>query len=140
MKKWVIRSSLEQWNFVADEISEILMQNEFDKNFILSFSLALDEAFANISMYSYNDNEGTVEITLSVDLDKVKAELRDYGKQFNPLTYQIDTGIDKPVCERKIGGLGIFIIKKQTDNQTYVFENNTNILTLEKRRRKNGNH
>ncbi|NCB36197.1 MAG: ATP-binding protein, partial [Clostridia bacterium] len=56
----------------------------------------------------------------------------DNGSAFNPLV-QAEPDVHLPVEERSIGGLGIMMIRRMTDRQTYSYENGRNILTLTKR-------
>ena len=133
MTKIKILSILEKWNEVMSEIRCALVKNDFDDKFCNSFELALDEAFANISMYAYDDT-GEVEIAYVINRDEANVEFRDYGKEFNPMLAHSLPKDNVPLKKRKAGGLGIFIMKKQTSEIIYKREDNSNLLTLIKRR------
>ena len=55
----------------------------------------------------------------------------DTGRPFDPLQAD-DPDTKVPLSERKIGGLGIFVVKKMMDKVEYRRENDRNILTLTK--------
>lgn len=138
MGKWTLTSSLEKWEYVDHEIEDELNEKGFTAKFIVSLMLAMDEIFANISMYAYSGEEGNVIIESSYDISDniriAKISFLDFGAKFNPL--EKDTAPDireKIASKRKIGGLGIFLTKKNVDEIKYSYSNNANILKLLKK-------
>ncbi|MCQ1539206.1 ATP-binding protein [Methanocalculus taiwanensis] len=100
-----------------------------------SFDLQLsaDEIFTNISLYAYQEKVGEVEITISSTEDAITITFTDSGTPFNPLSLpqpDITLGID----ERKIGGLGIHLVRELMDTVTYQRRDEKNILFIEKHR------
>ena len=55
----------------------------------------------------------------------------DNGTPFNPLAKE-DADITLSAEERKIGGLGILMVKKSMDAVDYTYEGGKNILTIKK--------
>ena len=92
-----------------------------------------EELACNIFSYAYDNAPGTfsIKIYLCPEQNKVIMEFRDAGKPFNPLEMPCPD-LDVHISERKIGGLGIMLSKKLTDNQVYRYENGQNILQVEK--------
>lgn len=89
-----------------------------------------EEIFANIAFYAYPEGvNGTIETQLSLSNENLILEFKDSGIEYNPLE-RPDPDINLPPEERPIGGLGIFMTKKMTDDISYKRENNSNILTL----------
>ena len=89
---------------------------------------AAEEIFVNISNYAY-ENAGKVDITTYVQGDTYYVRFSDAGKEYNPLEHQ-DPDITLKLKDRPIGGLGIFIAKKLSDEISYAYENNKNVLIL----------
>ena len=55
----------------------------------------------------------------------------DNGMEFNPLNKEApDLTLDAD--QREIGGLGLTIVRRSVDKIEYTYENNQNILTIEK--------
>ncbi|MBR4375671.1 MAG: ATP-binding protein, partial [Spirochaetia bacterium] len=52
---------------------------------------------------------------------------------FNPLA-KADPDVTLSAEERKIGGLGIFMVKKSMDSVEYEYRDGKNILTISKRK------
>ncbi|HIJ07146.1 ATP-binding protein [Methanocalculus sp.] len=95
--------------------------------------LAADEIFINIASYAYGEGEGEVEVAVSIQDDSIMITFTDSGIPFNPLSLPSpDTtlGID----ERRIGGLGIHLVRELMDTFTYQRQDTKNILLIEKKR------
>jgi anti-sigma regulatory factor (Ser/Thr protein kinase) len=58
-------------------------------------------------------------------------EFEDRGREFNPLEIG-EPDLDIPLEERKLGGLGIHLVKKMVDEAKYRREGDRNILLLRK--------
>ena len=89
---------------------------------------AAEEIFVNISNYAY-EKAGKVDITTYVQDDTYYVRFSDEGKKYNPLEHE-DPDITLEPKDRPIGGLGIFIAKKLSDEINYTYEKNKNILIL----------
>ncbi len=96
-------------------------------------NIAVDELFCNIASYAYPDSSGKAEITVqSNGPNEVSVTFEDWGIPYNPLQKD-DPDVTLSAEERKIGGLGIFIVKKTMDNVQYKHEDGKNILTITKK-------
>ena len=99
----------------------------------MQIELAAEEIFVNIAQYSYTPGTGdvTIMIGLSEDHSQVSITFTDSGIPYDPLTRD-DPDVTLPVEDRQIGGLGIFLIKKNTDDVRYRFADGRNNLTIVK--------
>lgn len=108
-------------------ISRCAKEQGFTQKKINNIELALEEALVNIFNYAYQDNNGDVEVTCFIDNeDKFIVDIIDSGIPFNVLSYK-DPVLTSDISERKIGGLGVFLMKKLTDDIKYRRENDKNI-------------
>ena len=100
---------------------------------ILSVELSVEEVFTNVASYAYCDGEGEVEITFEKvsDPDRIRIEISDNGLEFDPLK-RPDPDISETMKNDNVGGLGIYVVKNQMDTVTYRYENERNILKMEK--------
>ncbi len=115
---------------VLKMLDEQLEKRDADFKATMQLEIALEELFINIAHYAYKDL-GTAMIRMEFEGNRVFITLEDNGQKFNPLE-QADPDITSSAEERDIGGLGIYMVKKTMDNMTYKYENNKNILTIEK--------
>jgi serine/threonine-protein kinase RsbW len=95
----------------------------------------MKETLTNIISYGYRDNrEHQVKVRLSVQLAEVSVEIEDDGQPFNPLEAP-EPDITKPLEERKIGGLGIHLVRKLMDRLEYKGQGERSLLTIKKKNR-----
>ncbi len=116
--------------FVKEEISSYV-----SNKLLFKINIAIEELFVNIANYAYekdNDNN-LVDISINVDLENKNIIITfvDGGTKFNPISKE-DPCINLPAEERKVGGLGIYIVKKTVDKIDYKYIDNKNVLTIEK--------
>lgn len=96
--------------------------------------VAVEEIFVNIAHYAYSPDQGgeaTVRCCVGGDPLQVTIQFLDNGKPFNPLAKE-DPDITLSAEERRIGGLGILMVKKSMDAVDYSYEDGKNILTIKK--------
>ena len=63
------------------------------------------------------------------DQGRFLIEIRDRGIPFDVDSHS-DPDLDANITERKVGGLGIFLIRKMADQVQYQREGEENVLTL----------
>ena len=101
---------------------------------IMQVSMAVDEVMANVAMYAYAP--GTGDVTVAVDFDDgsrtVSITFIDRGVAFDPPAKE-DPDVTLPAEQRKIGGLGIFLVKKTMDDVAYRREGDKNVLCIKKK-------
>jgi anti-sigma regulatory factor (Ser/Thr protein kinase) len=98
---------------------------------ILALRLACEEIVMNVTSYAYHEGaEGFLDVDIQ-KTDRITIRFEDGGVPFNPLEQKNpDTGLSWK--KRYIGGLGIFLIRRKMDNVRYAYEDNKNVLTIEK--------
>jgi serine/threonine-protein kinase RsbW len=91
--------------------------------------VAVEEAFVNVCSYAYPEGEGEVELACGVDNDGFVLEIADSGTPFDVLSLpEPDTTLE--IMDRHIGGLGVYFIRRLTDEVSYRRDNGHNILRL----------
>jgi len=110
-----------------DVVSRCAKEQGFTQKRINEIELAMEEALVNIFNYAYQDNTGDVEVICSLNNDLFIVDIIDSGIPFNVLSHK-DPDLTSDISEREIGGLGVFLMKKLTDDIQYRRENEKNIL------------
>ena len=100
----------------------------------MEISMAVDEVMANVAMYAYAPGTGDVTVQFGFEEASRTASVTfiDGGVAFDPLAKE-DPDVTLPAEQRKIGGLGIFLVKKTMDEVTYKREDGKNILCIRKK-------
>jgi anti-sigma regulatory factor (Ser/Thr protein kinase) len=99
--------------------------------------LAVDEIATNIMLYGYKDANASAFISISSEMSDgaLVITLEDQAPAFDPRTMQMPEAEDlaKPLEERSIGGLGIFLAIQGVDRFDYRRADGANINIFEVR-------
>ena len=113
--------------FIRQEASQVGVEEAQ----IHKLELACEEALVNVISYAYPEKTGIVTIDCDASsFSRFGVTIRDQGPPFNPLEVYVDSERDRPMNKRKIGGLGIFLIRKMVDEMSYRRDAEENILKL----------
>jgi anti-sigma regulatory factor (Ser/Thr protein kinase) len=121
---------------IREFVGEIARAGGFSDRDVYNIQLATDEAASNIIEHAYEGvGDGLLEISCGVDGSAITIVLVDHGESFDPSEVPVPD-LKADLSERKIGGLGIFLMRKLMDEVRYQAEprKNRNILTMIKRR------
>lgn len=133
-------NDIEELNKLEPFLNGIFEREHLDMSMLPQIDLALEEAVTNIIMYAYPEGEkGTAELTVEVADGQISATLIDSGIPFNPLQQQ-EANLDVSLEERKIGGLGIHLIREIMDVVEYAYEDGRNVLKMKKNGRGGERH
>jgi len=105
---------------IADFISRSMSQLGIEAG-VFEVQTAVDEACTNIIEYAYSAEGGIITITCEMQDDDFVVTIRDKGKPFDPSSVpppDLEADLDK----RKIGGLGIYLMRKLMDDVSYSFD------------------
>ena len=116
---------------VIDFVDSFLEKNDCSMRAQMQIDLSVEELFVNIANYAYEDKTGTAGISIGIDGREVTIVLKDEGIPYNPLD-KPDPDTSLSAQDREIGGLGIFLVKKNMDSVSYEYADNKNILTMKK--------
>ncbi|NLO41268.1 MAG: ATP-binding protein [Ruminiclostridium sp.] len=110
------------------EIEALCAENELLSARQFTIELILEELVTNIIKYgSKTRKNGMIEIRLLIENEKVVLVIADNTNAFNPL--EVDTpDISLSAEERKIGGLGLFLVRKKVQSISYEYRDGMNIV------------
>lgn len=122
-------AKFENYDEIMAFIDKRLEELECPMQIAMKVNVAADEVIANILNYAYGSAEGRLTVTVDRCEEKNGVTLRfvDRGIPFNPLEKE-DPDISLSAEERKIGGLGIFMVKKMMDKVEYEYTNCNNLI------------
>ena len=112
-------------------ISECAKTQGFSQRRLREIELATEEALVNIFNYAYPaSGPGDVEIRCETgDRNRLVIEFLDNGVPFNIETLS-EPDLNAPISQRKVGGLGVFLIRRIVDEVHHCRDGNRNILTF----------
>lgn len=114
-------------------IQENLRKSGFSHNFIVFIAITLDEILSNIIHHGYEDDKShSITVKIEIRNNTLFLIFEDDGIPFNPLLHHAKVSTDVPLSHRKIGGLGIYLVRQIMDSADYKRIDGKNILTLVK--------
>ena len=132
MEKINVSAQAESLDEVLDFITRILSRAGADPKRQSGLLIAAEEVFVNIAGYAYPSGNGEVTVAAEAGQNGFIMEFSDEGTPYNPLE-RADPDISLSAEDRKIGGLGIYMVKKMMDETEYRYCGGRNILTLRKK-------
>jgi serine/threonine-protein kinase RsbW len=119
---------------VREFVGEVARAAGFSDKGIYAVQLAADEAASNIIEHAYGGQpDRTFRLHCEFQQDRIVITFFDRGKSFD-FTRVEEPDITANLSERKIGGLGIFLMHKLMDEVEYKVTKTGNFLTLIKRK------
>ena len=128
----VIQAKLEEIPNVSIAIEETMRACAVPEEAILDLQLAVEEALANTILHGYRDTTGEVSIAILATQEAVQVRIEDHAPPFDPLSLpEPERGSD--LARRRIGGLGVYLMRQVVDEVRYQYIEGKNVLTLTKR-------
>ena len=136
MKQLTLPNDIETIPQLNEFLDGFCEEQGIGMDFAMSLNLAVEEAVVNVMNYAYPEGTvGYVDIQAEADAAQVTVTISDSGKPFDPTQKEeVDTTL--PAEERKIGGLGIHLVRTIMDTISYEYADHHNILTLSKKLKK----
>ncbi len=133
MKELTLAASIDNINAVTEFVDAQLEALDCPMKAQMQIDIAIDELFSNIAYYAYGGEAGeaTIRFEAAEAPRAVEITFIDSGIPYNPLAAE-EPDITLGAEERKIGGLGIFMVKKSMDAVRYEYRDGKNILTIRK--------
>jgi serine/threonine-protein kinase RsbW len=134
MSKITFNADFDKLDEIREFVGEAALQVGFSDKEIYSIQLAADEASSNIIEHAYAGmTGGKIEIDCIIFDGGLKIVMRDQGKSFNPSSIP-EPNVKADLSERKIGGLGMYLMRKLMDEVSYESSAETgNTLIMIKR-------
>ena len=123
-------SSPEALDQIFKKIAEFCDDNSLSEDVKCNLNVVADEMISNIINYSDSalHNEKVI-LSITKKNNDIKMRITDFGCKFNPLLRE-SPDVESSLDDRKIGGLGIYIVRQFSKEIRYQRKQNKNILTI----------
>ena len=137
MEELEIDAELKNLEKVLAFVDSRLEQSDCPMSVQISIDVAVEELFVNIAHYAYSmspegKGKAWIRIGFGENPTTVTLTFADKGIPFDPLK-KPDPDVTLKAEDRKIGGLGIYMVKKSMDSVAYERRDDMNILTITKK-------
>ena len=122
---------LESLDGISRFIKQYLARQGVDADHHESVTLAVEELFTN--MLKYGGGEADILIRLEKKDSELAVSLTDFDVEPFDIRKVPEVAVDRPLSERKPGGLGIHLVKKMMDRIEYDYVDRCGTTTFFKR-------
>ncbi len=114
---------LERLTAAVETLAE---QDEWPAALTFKVNLVLEELVLNVINYAYDESGHHLDVQLTCNEEDLVIEITDEGKAFDPLHDAPDPDMESPMEERRIGGLGVYLVRTMTSEMQYRREDGKN--------------
>ena len=133
VKEMTVEATVENIEAVTEFVNAELEALNCPLKAQMQIDVAIDELFGNIAHYAYHPETGPATVRVEVEQEPLAVIITfiDNGVPYDPLATE-EPDVTLSAEERKIGGLGVFLVKKTMDDVSYEYKNGQNILRIRK--------
>jgi serine/threonine-protein kinase RsbW len=132
MMRIELLNRLDQIATVMAALEEYAVRKKLGKEVAQAAELALDELLTNSISYGYpEEGQHSIQVELSIEKKILKIVVVDDGTAFDPFQHGLQEQ-NVSLDDRRIGGLGIHLVKNFVDDYSYQRLEQRNIVTLYK--------
>ncbi len=113
---------------LTDDVTDFLQSAGVDARAVHHVTLVLDELLTNMFCHG-SAPETRATVAIAVEPDRVTGEIGDWGKPFDPRDAPAPD-LNAPLEERRVGGLGLHLVRQLTSALDYRREANQNWTTF----------
>ena len=140
MNTLALPGTLDALEPLGDYVRAAAAEAGFDTAAAGRLHLAVDEMATNSITHAYQEQgrEGQIYLEAVIDDRELRVHLEDTGPAYDPTVREDPTDLDRPLEERGVGGLGIFLARRNVDALLYERRGDRNRLTFVLHRRPAG--
>lgn len=118
-KKLTVKSKTENLSAIRDFVNSYVTELGISVDITENIILAVDEACTNIIKHAYHSEpDGEIIIKLNSTATRLIVSIKDFGNSFAPEKIP-EPDLQKYYRQRRIGGLGMYLMKTLMDEVKY---------------------
>ena len=129
-----VKNSHDELDYIVSTLEDMAEREQWPPELVYRVNLVVEELVLNVMDYGYDAGIHDIEINLASEEDSLTIEIVDSGKPFDPLTEAPEPDLEASIEDRRVGGLGVYLVRTMMDQMHYKRENEKNHLTIVARR------
>jgi len=136
MKTLILPAELDSLSAIRQFVKSVSESAKLNKTVTYNLQLALDEIATNVIVHGYDEAGRRGDLTLQADIGPrvLRIILEDSGVPFDSRTLRLraERDLSRPIEERPIGGLGVYLAFRSVDRFDYEWtgDKNRNIFEV----------
>ena len=114
------RREISSLHEIFDFVHHFLEENKINESHSFTIDLVVEELFTNLVKYDPENNKDIL-IIINCEDKRLVVDLVDFDSKPFDLTETKEVDVHIPLEDRKIGGLGIHLVKKMVDRLDYQY-------------------
>ena len=121
MEPLTVPGTLDSLGAIAEYVVAAAAAAGLDKKASYHLRLAVDEIATNIITHGYAEAglEGVLDLRADIDEKALVISVEDTGVVYDPRQSEPSDGLDLPLEQRQMGGLGLFLATRNVDKLLY---------------------
>lgn len=123
---------LDALNEIFVFIDDFISDNDLEEDVAFSIRLAVEELFTNLVKHNFGGRD-YISLELTQDSGRLIVKLSDFDVEPFDITQASPVDVRQSLMDRKIGGLGIHLVRSVVDKLTYEYQDRTLRVTAIKK-------
>ena len=115
---------------IAEAVEEMAERDDWPAKLLFQVNLVLEELALNVMTHGRDGGARHLDVVLTSAPDAITVELADDGPRFDPLEEAPEFDPDLRIDERRVGGVGVHLVRTLVDDANYRYKDGRNRLTL----------
>jgi len=113
-------------------VDDFLVIQDASEKVAFATRLAVEELFTNLVRHNIMRDSGSRDITISLERDsnQLVIRLKDFKVKPFEIPENEDIGFHQSLHERKVGGLGVHLVRNLVDKLTYEYKDGNLCVTV----------
>ena len=112
-------------------INEFSAKTDVDESVVFTINLVVEELFTNMVKYA-SENKNKILLELKKNEDDLLIHLTDFDVDPFDISKTAEVDTQQSLEERRVGGLGIHLVKQMIDKIEYDYKNRQSKIILTK--------
>ena len=129
-----VRADGEAMGRIRGFVEEAGARWRVDREDVVRILIAVEELVTNIVKYGYGPTgeAGAATLTLRLEGDRLTTVIVDNSDPFDPFAAP-DPDLEAPIEARRVGGLGLYLVKTLMDQTRYRRDGGQNVVEISRR-------
>ena len=129
--EYIFKRDISLLDKVFASVGNFILENKIEKNMAFAIEVAVEEIFTNLVKYNASARS---DITINLRKENNTLFISFIDDQAVPFDITTSSKPDTEcrVQERRIGGLGLHLVRQVMDNVSYQYKDGKSIITLSK--------